>query len=152
MTEINLSQEEYRHLLDLVAITDWVMHAFDTEENKETAPYRNLIQKILSRAEDAGLTDLVEYSEESKKYFPTAKFDESSRFYDILDSFIDDMFWDELSERFVQRDLIKILGRAKYHALSIRDRFEKEAPIRNRYEIEFSNHGIMNMKIISEDD
>ena len=152
MTKISLSQEEYRHLLDLVAITDWVMYAFDTEQSEETLPYRVLTQKILSHAADAGLKDLVEYSEESKCYFPTAEFDEKSRFYEILDNFVDDMFWDELTERFVQRDLLNILGRVKYHSLSIRERFEQEAPIRKRYEIEFSNHGIQNLEAAREDE
>ncbi len=56
-----LSRKEFRSLLEVLEIADWVLHAYKAEEPAETRPYRELEQKVLAMAESFGFEDLVDY-------------------------------------------------------------------------------------------
>ena len=62
---IDLSEKEYRLLLDMIYIARWVMYAYSDNEDAvidESDEYMILKQKLLICAEEAGLTGLLEYS------------------------------------------------------------------------------------------
>lgn len=71
--EIQLTKAEYRLLLDLLAIADWVMNSADEKPRAKARPYLKLLQKFYAMAEAFGFGDLVEYVPEMKTYFFTAK-------------------------------------------------------------------------------
>jgi hypothetical protein len=50
MKQIDLSNEEYRLLFDMVYIADWVMNAHDIRKQEKRKPYGRLEQKLLSMA------------------------------------------------------------------------------------------------------
>ena len=54
---VDFTKVEYRLLIDLLAIGDWVLHAHKTGEPKETQPYRDLMQKVFSFSKEMEAED-----------------------------------------------------------------------------------------------
>lgn len=105
--KINFTKKEYRALLDIIQIADWVMYAHDVEEKKETEEYRYLFQKIYSFAKEMGFDDLIEYVKEDGKFYPTRKFEDESMADPLIQNYENKSFWEELINRLAQRDVLK---------------------------------------------
>lgn len=105
--KVNFTKKEYRTLLDIIHIADWIMHAHDTEDRKDTQQYRELFQKLLSFAEEMGFADLIELAEEDGNYYPTFKFESESAAERLIQEFENHSFWEELISRLAERDVLK---------------------------------------------
>ncbi|MGF1545893.1 MAG: hypothetical protein ACFCUG_01035 [Thiotrichales bacterium] len=145
--KISLTSQEYRLLLDLLFMSDWVMHAHDVEDGPETAPHRMLAQKLYSYAVEAGCANLVEADKVSNEYFPTREFEEHSPAQVLLDRYNEDTFWDELIERLTERDLADESEDGELNH-SPEEYFRISAPIRELYEEEFGRNGIERLRIV----
>ena len=146
--QINITKKEYKSLLDILSIADWILNAHKVGNDPETEEYRKLEQKFYSYAEDMGYGNLVTYDTELKRFFPTKEFEETSKFRDFIDEFENDTFWDELLHRLVERDLIKQEGGVEnVMNMDIRERFEKEEPLEKMYATEFEVNGLDNIRI-----
>jgi len=75
--KIDITKKEYRTLLEILEIVDWVLHAHHPEERSETRKYREIEQKIFSYAKDMGFENLVSYDSQLKRYFYTRKFEDT---------------------------------------------------------------------------
>jgi hypothetical protein len=145
--KINITKKEYQTLMEVLEMADWVLHAHKTEEPEETKKYRDFEQKIYKLAKDFGCDHLIEYDRELQEYFPTAQFEETNPAMGYLEEFEDDSFWEELTERLVERDLLRELGEKEFQGLEPMDRVVREEPFRIRYEEEFEAYGIDRLEI-----
>jgi hypothetical protein len=146
---IEISEKEYRDLLDILHIADVVMSGHRKEEDKRTGQHRALIQKLYALAQGKGPDRLISYNENVHKYVPTADFEQSSLAHKVVDEFGDHLFWDELISRLTTRDAEKITGgNDRLSAMSDVDRQAVEGPIRQRYIEELSMHGVANLAVI----
>ncbi len=105
--KINFTKKEYRTLLDIIHIADWVMHAHDTEGRTDTQEYEELFQKLFSFAEEMGFADLIQLSKEDGKYYPTFNFESESVAENLIQEFENNSFWEELTSRLARRDVLK---------------------------------------------
>jgi len=145
--ELTLSRAEYRLLLDMVYIATWVMTAFKTEEDARTAAYEELEQKIFSMAEKAGFGHLIEYAAEFASYFPLRDFEENGPAHGFIDEYEDDSFWEQLTSRLAERDVIKKLGSAaKYMQLDPMERIDLLGEREEFYNEEFATHGLERLR------
>jgi hypothetical protein len=147
--KIEITKKEYRTLLDILHIADWVLHAYKTEEGPETEEFRNLEQKFLALAKEMGFEHFVEYDAEMKKYFPTHEYEETSSVMDVIVDYDNECFWDELTERLASRDLIQQEGRDKFMAMDFEERLIKTEVLREKYSKEFEQQGV-NRVVIKE--
>jgi hypothetical protein len=145
--KIEISKKEYRTLLDVFHIADWVLHAYKAEEGPETEEFRLLEQKILSLAGDMGFGHLVEYDAELKKYFPTREYEETSSVMDAIVDYDNECFWEELTERLATRDLIRQEGKDKVMTMDFEERLVKMETSRGKYEEEFERQGLNRLEI-----
>jgi hypothetical protein len=145
--KIEITEKEYRALLDILLIADWILHCYKTEEGPETEEYRNLEQKFFSFAEEMGLANLVEYDPEMKKYFPPREYDETNVVMDAIVDYDNESFWEELMERLATRDLIVKEGKEKVMAMDDDKRLAKTEKLRQKYAAEFEGHGISRVVI-----
>ena len=97
--DMKLTKTEYRALLDVLVIADWVFHAHKTEEDPKTKKFRSLEQKIFSFAEDAGYEKLVKYDKKLKKHVPTEELEQNTIAEKFIDEYDNDTFWEGLAER-----------------------------------------------------
>jgi len=63
------------------------------------------VQKIFSKAEEAGQGKLIDFDKESNMYFPSENFDDE--LVDIVDDYEEELFWDHLIYRMADRDCQK---------------------------------------------
>ena len=53
--KINVTQDEYRHLIDMIYIADWVLTSYKSEEGPEIKQYQDVMQKFYALAKDMGM-------------------------------------------------------------------------------------------------
>ncbi len=146
---IEISDNEYRDLLDILHIADVVMSGHRKGQHKRTERHRALIQKFYSLAAGRGLDWLISYNENLNKYISTAEFEESSPAHAMIDEFGDHVFWDELISRLSTRDAAQTVGGIeRFNAMTDSERQHLEGPIRQRYLEEFAASGVANLAVI----
>src|SRR6056297_1583192 len=146
--KIHLSKKEYKDLLDMIYISSWVIHAFETQDKRPNSEeYSKLEQGILSYAEKLDFGDLVIWDDELKEYFFTDEMDDDSRAREIIDEYDNDTFWDELERRLAKRDFINEYGIERIKEMSTRERIEKQFEFEKKYNDEFVENGLDNLNI-----
>jgi len=139
---VSLTQREFRLLLDLLLIADWVIHGHRREEPPEADTYRMVIQKFLSLAKDFGLDDLVEIDEELNQYRPTEKLEADTGAWKMLDEYDDLLFWEELIVRLAERDVAGMPGKGDVGSMSAEEYDRLAGPLEEKYAGEFYQHGL----------
>lgn len=151
--QIDFTKAEYRDLLDMVYISEWIMNAHKTENDPRTKRYGKLEQKILSYAEKMGFGHMVEYAPEYEKYFPTRMFEDAGSAHGFIDEYDNDSFWEELINRLAERDLIRREdGLSNVLRLPVEERLEKQFKLEEKYAIEFEENGLENIRIGQDGD
>ena len=143
--KINFTKKEYRLLLDMVEMADWVLNAHKTASSDEIKKYSGLYQKILSYAKDMGFENLIVYEKDLDRYLATAEYEESAHMR-YIEEFEDDVFWDALPLRLAERDLIKEVGEKKYEEMEFVERASKLVELESHYYKELEDNGIDNFR------
>jgi hypothetical protein len=146
---ISITDEEYRDLVDILHVSEWVITAHTAEERVPGKRHLALIQKLYALAGEAGLGHLVTRDRDAGKYFPAKEHESASPAHGFIDEFVEHAFWDELIYRMSERDAMRQAGGADgWNALAPGDRSAIEAPIERRYAEEFGRNGIENLAIV----
>lgn len=143
--KINLTKKEYRALLDLVSIAEWVMNSHRTDKDPRSPEHDQIEQKILSHARDFGFENLVTYNKKYDRYDHTREYEDSENFFPFIEEFEEDSFWDKLCTYLAKRDLLLKLGVEKITAMDPFDRISMEDEIAVRYSEEFEKNGLKNL-------
>lgn len=144
---VNMTSQEYRLLLDLLLMADWVIHGNRAEERPEAEPYRMLIQKFLSLAPECGLEELVEIDDAYNQYRPTEKLEQSTRAWQMLDDYDDLVFWEELIVRLAERDISNMPGKADIGEMAPEEYDRYAEPLEEKYAHEFFESGLDRLAI-----
>lgn len=141
--DLSLQPDEYRKLVELAYLGEWMVNAqHDPEYHDEAA--RAVLQKLLASHPQAQ----VEQDDETHEYYMTADWIEQLYDQYILD-YDDHVFWDELTERLAQRDLSKERGIPIEEVNRDDDLFDLR-PLEERYHNELEAHGIERLEIRPE--
>jgi hypothetical protein len=140
--KIEISKGEYKVLLQILEMADWVLTAHKTKEDVRHKPYRRLEQKIFALAEVMGYGSYIEYSKTLQEYLPTRKYEDTCSAMRFIEEFENDSFWDELIDRLAERDAIREVGEPGFKALKIADRIMKVEEHKAKYFDEFEKHGL----------
>lgn len=143
--KINFTKKEYRHLLDLIYLGDWVMTAADVEQDINKKHHEEITQKIYSFAKDFGCEDLIEYDAECDGYNETRDFEESE-VSKHLTNYEENSFWETLISRLAERDFLKDLPPGGLKALSLEEKFSGIQKHEDKWAEEFSKSGLDNLK------
>jgi hypothetical protein len=145
---IEITDREYRDLLDILHIADVAMSGHRREEDRRTDRHRTLIQKLYALAQGEGLGRLIGYDESTNKYIPTHDFEQNSLAHVVLNEFGDHLFWDHLISRLTERDAALMAGGIdRLNAMNDIERQHAEGQIRQRYIEEFTANGVANLAI-----
>ncbi|MEZ4736905.1 MAG: hypothetical protein R3E79_58230 [Caldilineaceae bacterium] len=146
--QIELTTEEYRQLVDILYLADWLLTAHKVGDDPRVAPYHQLIQKLYARAEEMGLSHLIEYAAEFDQYFPTHDFESGTAIHTFIDEYDDETFWEELVRRLAERDLVLQLGNwEKVQQLPTEERIRKLGHLEEHYAAEIARHGLTNFRV-----
>ncbi|MCW8410473.1 hypothetical protein OQJ13_15950 [Legionella sp. PATHC035] len=145
MMNISITKKEYGTLLDMLCIADWVLNLYTTKAPKLNE-YDALKQKFLSYFKEMDASDKIEFSSELNEYFETIEYEQS-----LSDNFIqpyeNKLFWDELTQRLSERDMIQKIGMEQYSQMNPIERLKKVEEIKEQYAQEFQKYGLERLKI-----
>ena len=145
--KINFTKREYRLLLDIVYLGQWMLEAHKLGEENEDDEYEMLVQKIYSFGKEMGCDDLIIPEKKLNKFYPSRIYEEESGIHDIIDQYNDDTFWDELVNRLAERDTRAEAEASNQDISSVEDFWKLSIPHENRYADEFSENGLKNLTI-----
>jgi hypothetical protein len=143
--KINYTKKEYRLLLDMVEIAEWVLHSNRSDPADETKKYSELYQEILSHAKGMGFENLITYDEKLDGYYATTEYEESE-YMRYIEEYDDDVFWNALPSRLAVRDLVKQVGNKNYIEMQFEERATKLLEIESIYYKELEDNGIDNLR------
>lgn len=148
--KIEINKDEYRALLDMLSIANWIMNAHETGSDSQHSTHEALKKKLFSYSKEMDAADIIQFSKEDNDYYETRDYEEY-----IVDSFVtpyeDEFFWDELAARLAERDYVNKIGAAKYSKMEPMERMSAVFELEDRYLNEFSEYGIDYLKINHDD-
>lgn len=131
---IELSDKEFRRLLDMVYIGNWILNSARGEDRFED--YDFLQEKLFSLCAKNGMKSLVERWD--GHFLPSRAYEEGG-IHEAIADYEDAVFFDILAEELARRDM-------ESEGLSQDDETELSARIEN-YFSEFERHGIDNIEV-----
>ena len=141
------TKSEYRTLIDMIYMAEWMIAAFAEEPDPAKARYQHLVQKIYSHAKEMGWESLVEPSTATNEYSPSLEYETKSGIHDLIDEYDDDSFWDQLVDRLTERDVRAKVGTEQYEQLSFQGFYALADPISEVYEREFEVNGLDRLRV-----
>ncbi len=145
--KIDITKEEYRNLIDMLYIADWVMASYKSETDPEIDKYQQLRNKFYALAEKMGMKNLIEFDAELNNYYETAEFEDESACHQIIDEYDNEAFWDRLIEEMTMRDLHAEVDVRKVKEKDSDVYFNRYATIEKKYIKEFEKNGLENLTI-----
>ena len=146
--KIDLTQKEYRDLLDILYVANWVFSAHKVEEDSRIERFDQLEQKFLALSKQMKFENLVEYDADLDTYFPTREYEETSAAHVFIGEYDNDTFWDELTSRLAERDLLKQMGGSEKMVDLLKDEMlEKLFQLEEFYGDEFTHNGLENLQL-----
>jgi hypothetical protein len=106
--KINFTKKEYRLLVTLMEIANWVMTAHDEQDNPEKEPYQAVRKKILSHYKEMGMGDC--YQEKDGEFYETFDYEQAAESTQLIEQYDEDTFWAELIAKLVDRDFYQKHG------------------------------------------
>ena len=131
---IDLTEKEFRFLLDLVYIGNWVLNS--TREGDRIEEYDKLEEQIFKHCDEAGLQALV--SRHDKHVSPSRAYEEGG-IHEAISDYEDAVFFEILAEELARRDM-------NDEAIS-QDNLTELTKRVDRYLSEFETHGVDNISI-----
>jgi len=108
---LRLSVDELATLIDMVSLAAEVSSLNQKPGTEEhLASFESLEDKILEKAKTQGFDNIIEIDPERDKHRITTDYQSNSYIQDCIDEMRNEIFWDELSFRLAERDIIKRLG------------------------------------------
>ena len=133
---VELSEKEFRRLLDLVYIGDWILNSARGEDRFED--YDDVLEKLFSLCPGVGMEALMDSWQ--GRVFPSKAYREGG-IHEAIADYEDAVFFDILAEELARRDM-------EGEGVSADDESELTARMEEYYQ-EFEQHGIDNLTVES---
>jgi hypothetical protein len=140
--KINVTKDEYRHLIDMLYIADWVLTSYKSEEGPEIKRYQDVMQKFYALAKDMNMENLIKFDKELNTYCETQEFNDTSDCQQFIDEYDNDSFWERLIEQLTTRDLEEESIGTETGAQDREKYSERYAAIEMKYISEFEENGL----------
>lgn len=135
--QIELTSDQYRELLKLVYLGNWMKNAH-LDEGEEMPD--EIEQHLYSYAPAFGCDDIIDYDATSKKYFPSSDLeDDCDTTVQVYDDFV---FWEEMAWRLAERDFERIYDHTQILCMTEVEIMREKQALADRYFEEFSVNGV----------
>jgi hypothetical protein len=134
---ITLSPEEYRQLLVLTFLGEWMVNGV----RKEPDPIcEDTASKVYAFAKGTALEELTRFDRNQGDWVASDKL--GAEAHALIDEYDDTTFWEELTARLVERDLMAQRGERAVRSMRPEQRIRASKPIAQAYTREFENQGL----------
>lgn len=141
--KIFFTKKQYEALMKMAYLGSWLANACKTGADRDME-IENIEEYIFSFARDFGMEAHVDPDEKGKVY-PTREFEEMMSEY--IDDYNEENFWDELVHSLSGRDFLEQYGKETIEKMEMSERFSKEQPFIDKYEDEFYDNGVKNLRL-----
>jgi hypothetical protein len=147
--KINFTNEEYRILVEMLLIADWIIHSHEGDPVEDTKSYTDLRKKVLSHYKEMGLENGFRYDPAADDYYETKDYEEHSAHTAFIDEYDERKFWERLAIKMARQTL------AAEHAVNPADSDDQEKwalrlfELAEHFEDEFTQNGLNNVRIES---
>ena len=150
--KIEIPDGKFEKLIKLVFLGNWVVNSEKTwgGEDPRIEEYDEIEEALLKLAYENGFKELVSFDMKAKKYFPSQALEFDGDIQNYLDDYNDANFWQDLSSRLAERDVIEKLGTEKFLKLDNKEGFILITKAEDKYIEEFEENGIDNLRIVSK--
>jgi hypothetical protein len=148
--KIDLTENEYRLLLDFVFMASWMIDSHHPDGRDDVEEYDMLLQKLYSFAAETGCEDLVNADTKTNEYSPTRHYEETTRAFDFIEEYDGDAFWDALISRLAERDVYEQIEEDRRDSIGIEEFWQRSEPIENAYFEEFRQHALDRLRVVDE--
>lgn len=145
--KINVTKKEFKDLMDMLQIVQWIMNAHAVGVEDEKPHFNEIEQKIYGLAKEMGLGDLVEYSNEMGRFYPSYRYEEANDWEEYIDEYDENSFWSKLSGKLAARDLFAQVGEQAFREMNVQERAAKLLELETWYDNEFEENGIKNIQV-----
>jgi len=143
--EIKLSKEQYRSLIKVVYLGDWLANASKLYEQRDKE-IEDIAEYIYSHANEFEIRDLSSYDKESNKTFPAVKLEEMLH-EKFVDEYDNDVFREELISRLAERDFVNKYTEEEISEMDPFERMSKIGEIEEKYEEEIVENELKNITV-----
>ena len=143
--KVSFTTKEYARLLELAFIGQSVVDGRMETDEKRSARYDELLQKIFSLAAAHGCAELVE--DDGEALNPSRAL-EAGPAAAILDKYVDEAFWSELAERLALRDLRATQGVRPAQGELTEAEIRQLDELSEGYWKEFEKHGVDHVQVL----
>ncbi len=136
------TEQEYRRIMMLALLGEWMMNAI----RKDPDPaYEDAASKVYSFAQGTSLEALVEFDANLDDWLPSETFENDA--HAIIDQYDDKTFWEELTARLTERDLMETHGERAVKGMRPDQRTRAASPIAKAYTKEFEEVGLERLRV-----
>lgn len=137
--QLDLTAKEFRRLLDLVYIGNWVLNS--TRENDRIPDYDLVEEKVFALAAEQGMGSVCENVE--GRIYPSRAYEEGG-IHEAIAKYEDDIFFDLLAETLARRDL-------GYPETTDEESYRELTERMEAYLTEFDLHGLDRVTVESDE-
>ena len=147
---LRFTEEELGVLIDMVSLAAEVASLNRRPDAKRKyARFEELENTLLEKVTHLGFADIIEFDEANQRYRVTTDYLTKSFVQESLDEMRNEIFWEELTLRLAERDVIRKIGLPKWNALDEEARRVHTEPIERSYWEEFTKRGIDKLHLIA---
>ncbi len=139
--KINFTKKEYRHLLDLITLGEWVINAHRVGSEGRPKHYEDLIQKIYRFSKEMDCDDIIDYAKSDDHYYPNDEYMMESEMCGYMEQFEADSMWEQLVASLGERDMVKQHG-ARLKDMQPEERMKISWEAESVWGEEFEKHGL----------
>ena len=147
---IEFTQEQFKTLLKLAYLGNWMANANrdGSSQDPHKEEYEKMEDYLFLLAKKFGLEEWVDEEEAVKgKFYPTRFFEEGTDVEELIDDYDEETFWDELIDRFGDRDFYRRYSQNEVKKMTQEERFVKLNECVDRWSDEILEHGIERMGV-----
>lgn len=111
--------------------------------------YEELENSLLEKAKLKGFAEIIEFDEQAQRHRISIDYLSKSFVQECLDEVRNEIFWEEITLRLAERDILRQIGLPAWTALTEEQRRQRTEPIERRYWEEFTSKGIDNLHVVA---
>lgn len=140
---IEFSQDQFKTLVRLIFYGEWILNSTKIEAKDMDQKANNLINYVYKFKDKFNIEDWFQEYEDSDEI--DIKESITLKLLSNLHEFEEDVFWENLVNKLVERDMIKKYSLRKLQEMNFEERIRKEEEFRSKYYSSFEKMGIIKL-------
>ena len=137
--KIEFTAGQFQELLKTIYLGRWMISAHHDDPDTSMS---EIEQVVYSKAQNFGLSDLVDFDSDNNRYFPSDQLEEEME--TVIQEYDDFTFWDQLAWQMAERDFERKFDHAQILCMTNEEIFREKNILADRYFDEFAAHGVEN--------